>query len=81
MKSKKKVASKKKATIVHKSLIRAKLPKKVTLNFKVAETEAKEIKTIARKYTRGNVTALARLAIRAFHPKKSELVSVRATTR
>jgi hypothetical protein len=65
---------------IHKSLIKPKV-KKRTLNFKVLDSEAKEIKTTAKKYTRGNVTALVRLAIKQFRPKKSELVPVRASTR
>lgn len=53
---------------------------KKTLNFKVINSEAKQIKTIANKYTRGNVTALVRLAVKAFKPKAKDLVSVRPTT-
>jgi hypothetical protein len=66
---------------MHKSLVKPKGPRKRTLNFKVPDSEAREIKAIANKYTRGNVTALARLAIKHFRPKKSELVPVRASTR
>jgi transposase len=68
-----------------KSFIKSKKhkPKLRTLNFKVEEAEAKSIKTIAKRYTRGNVTVLARLAIQAYRPKKADLakLNVRASTR
>lgn len=68
-----------KRILVHKSLVRPEKEKE-NINFKVSLDEAKEIREIAKRYTRGNVTALARLAIKAFKPKKSDLVSIRPST-
>ena len=52
------------------------------LNFKVSVAEAKTFKKIAERYTRGNVTALFRLAIPAFKPqKKIDTATIRASTR
>ncbi len=66
---------------VHKSLLRAKKPEKKTLNFKVLPAELKEIKDVARKYCKGNVTAFVRLAVKNWRPRSKDLVDVRKTTR
>ncbi len=53
-----------------------------TLNFKVPASEAKAIKAIAEKYTRGNVTALIRIALPVYRPKKKlDLDTIRPSTR
>lgn len=68
--------AKKKATVIHKSLLKPKAPKKVTTNFKVTPEELSEIKSIAEKYTNGNVTALIKLAVKSFKPSKRDLVKI-----
>lgn len=60
-----------------KSLARKKLKKKVTLNFKVSPEEARSIRYKAKLFCGGNVTALARLAIKAFKPRARDLVKIR----
>jgi hypothetical protein len=64
---------------VHKALatLKKKAPPKVTLNFKIVKAEAEEIKGLAKRYTKGNVTALIRIAVRTFKPKTSELTRVK----
>lgn len=79
MKKTKKISKKKSAQSkqIHKSLVKPKpVPKKV-VNFKVTATEAKEIKNVARRYCKGNVTALVKLAVRTFKPSKTDLVALR----
>ena len=52
---KKKIKKTKRKKIRNKTL---KATGKVTLNFKVKPEKAKEIKALARRFTKGNVTAL-----------------------
>ena len=68
---------KEKATVIHKSLLKPKAPKKITTNFKVTPEELSEIKAIAEKYTKGNVTALIKIAVKSFKPLKRDLVKIR----
>jgi len=67
---------------VHKALssLKKPLPYKATINFKVVESEAKEIKEIAKKYTKGNVTSLIRIAVKNFKPSSKELVTLKTKT-
>ena len=65
------------AKVIHKALLKPKRPKKVTMNFKVTPKEAAEIKAIATKYCKGNVTALVKLSTKSFKPSKRDLVRVR----
>ena len=58
--------------------LKSRAPEKVTVNFKVVKGEANEIREKAKKYTKGNVTALIRIAVKKFSPKISELVVVKA---
>jgi hypothetical protein len=70
-----------KSSVIHKSLLKPEKPHRFVMNFKVDEDEARLIRKVAQKYTRGNVTALIRLAVPAFQPRKSDLVSIRPSTR
>lgn len=66
-----------------KKLAKKKLdPKqKITQNYKVIPAEALEFKRKANRLTRGNVTQLVRLSIRAWKPTQKELQGIRKTTR
>lgn len=66
-----------KAKVIHKTLVRPKLPVKKVLNFKVTAEEKKAIEAVAERYCKGNVTALVKLAVKQFKPSKSDLVSLR----
>lgn len=65
------------AKLIHKSLVKNKPKPKKTMNFKVSPLEAKFIKGVAQKYTKGNVTALVRLAVKAYKPSKRDLVRIK----
>lgn len=69
------------SVLMHKSLVKPSRPEKVVMNFKVDSLEQSQIRKVAQRYTKGNVTALIRLAVLSFKPKKSDLVTVRASTR
>ncbi len=58
--------------------LKKKAEKKETLNFKVVSSEAKEIRQKAEKFTKGNVTALARIAISKFNPRARDLKKLKA---
>jgi len=57
--------------------LKSKPPYRETLNIKVVPAEAKEIRAKAEKYTKGNMTALIRIAIQKFNPQKRDLKVVK----
>ncbi len=80
-KSKSKKQAKKKST--PKKKVAKKKAGKVTLNFKVKPERAKQIKAMADKFTKGNVTALVESGL-SFVPKHGAAIKkmeFRATTR
>lgn len=60
-----------------RSLIKPKKQMPHILNFRLSKAELAEIREKAKKYTRGNVTALARIALKSFKPRSRDLVEVK----